>query len=74
MKPLGVAMAHFSHAFDPELFVIGGGLSCAGELLLDAIRESYESHLFLISKGADIRLAELGNDAGIIGASMLVIA
>ena len=73
MAPLGAAMAHISHAIDPELFVIGGGVSHAGQLLLDAIGESYASQLFLVSKGADIRLAELGNDAGIIGACMLAI-
>ena len=73
MEPLGVAMAHISHAIDPELFVIGGGVSHAGQLLLDAIRKSYESQIFLISKGAELRLAELGNDAGIIGACMLAI-
>ena len=53
--------------------MIGGGVSHAGQLLLDAIRKSYESQIFLISKGAELRLAELGNDAGIIGACMLAI-
>ncbi len=72
MYPLGVGLAHFSHAFDPEMYVIGGGVSLAGEVILDAVRKGYEAHLFLIGKGADIRLAELGNDAGVTGACALI--
>ena len=72
MYPLGVGLAHFSHAFDPEMYVIGGGVSQAGDVIVDAIRKGYEEHLFLTSKGADIRLAELGNDAGITGACALI--
>ena len=34
---LGVGLAHFSHAFDPEMYVIGGGVSLAGEVILDAV-------------------------------------
>jgi glucokinase len=72
MEPLGIGLAHFSHAIDPEVYVIGGGVSRAGELILKPIQKGFESNLHLISKGADICLAKLGNDAGIIGACMLV--
>lgn len=71
MGALGTGLAYFSHAFDPEVYVIGGGVSLAGGFIIDAIRKGYEKHLYLIQKGADIRLARLGNDAGITGACML---
>ena len=71
MYPLGKGLAYFSHAFDPEVYVIGGGVSLAGEIIVHAVRRGYEDNLYLIRKGADIRLAELGNDAGIIGACAL---
>lgn len=72
MYPLGVGLAHFSHAFDPELYVIGGGVSLAGDVIVDAVRKGYGAHLFLTETGADIRLAELGNDAGMTGACALI--
>jgi acetylglutamate kinase len=57
---------------DPEMIVLGGGVSGAGQFLLDAVRTKMESMVFY--KGMDyakIELAVLGNDAGIIGAAML---
>lgn len=76
-KTMGVladGMACYSHAFDPEVYVIGGGVSHAGQWLIDLIAELYNDRFYLIPEGADIRLAQLGNDAGIIGACMLVTA
>lgn len=73
MEPLGKAMAFFSHAFDPEVFMIGGGVSRAGEVILAPLRKHYQENLFLIQQGADIRAAELGNDAGIMGSCWLAI-
>ena len=72
MGALGTGLAYFSHAIDPELYVIGGGVSQAGELILDAVKKEYSRHLFLTDKGAEFALAVLGNDAGITGACMLV--
>lgn len=74
MGVLAEGMALFSHAFDPEVYVLGGGVSHAGQWLIDLVAEEYHPHFHLIPKGADIRLAQLGNDAGIIGACMLVAA
>lgn len=71
MGALGEGLAVFSHAFDPEAYIIGGGVSKAGQLIIDAIEKEYKKHLFLIDRGADIRLAALGNDAGIIGGYIL---
>lgn len=71
MGALGEGLSIFSHAFDPEIYVIGGGVSKAGQIIIDAIEKEYEKHFFLIEKGAKITLASLGNDAGIIGGSIL---
>ena len=73
MAPLGKAMAFFSHAFDPEVFMIGGGVSRAGDVILTPLKKHYKENLYLIQNGADIRAAELGNDAGMIGSCMLVM-
>lgn len=73
MGALGKGMAHFTHAFDPDVFVIGGGVSKAGSVIIDPLKKAYNRHLFLVDKGADILTATLGNDAGIIGACMLAI-
>ena len=72
MGVLGRAMAIFAHAFDPEVFVIGGGVSGAGVLITNAIYKEYKKNFFLTDKKNNIILAELGNDAGIIGAAALV--
>ena len=59
--------------FRPELILIGGGVSNAGEILLDGIRKKLSRYVLAydIVGGPDIRKAELGNDAGIIGAAFL---
>lgn len=73
MGVLGRGLAVFSKAFDPEAFVIGGGVSDAGNMIVEIIENAYCENLFLTEKGADIRLAKLGNDAGIIGAGNMVL-
>lgn len=73
MEPLGKALAYFSHSFDPEGYVIGGGVSRAGEILIEQIKKSYEKYIYLVPEAAEIVQAELGNDAGITGACMLAI-
>ncbi len=70
---LGQACASLSAVLDPQLFVFGGGVSIAGELLLDPVREAYRAHL--PARGfhpeADFAIAELVNDAGVVGAADL---
>ena len=70
---LGVGMANLAAAFDPGTFVIGGGVSAAGPLLLDPARETFRRQL--TGRGyrpeAQIVAAELGNEAGLIGAADL---
>ena len=70
---LGEALATLTAILDPAVFVIGGGVSEAGALLLDPAREAYSANV--TGKGhrpeAQIRAATLGNDAGIVGAADL---
>ena len=70
---LGAGLADLAAILDPGCFVIGGGVSEAGELLLNPAREAYEHGLTGRShrEFADVRLAELGPDAGLIGAADL---
>lgn len=57
---------------DPQMIVLGGGVSLAGEFLLDAVREELAPMIFVKSMPyASIELAQLGNEAGIIGAALL---
>ncbi len=70
---LGRGMAELSAVLDPGCFVVGGGVSEAGELLLGPARDAFRSYLV----GAGIRpfpeivAAQLGNDAGLVGAADL---
>ena len=70
---LGAGLADLAAILDPGCFVIGGGVSEAGELLVNPAREAYEHGLTGRShrEFADVRLAELGPDAGLIGAADL---
>ena len=70
---LGQGLADLAAILDPACFVIGGGVSEAGDLLLDPARVAFERAL--TGRGyrpvAEIRVAQLGEDAGIIGAADL---
>ncbi|MFC8501419.1 ROK family glucokinase [Pedococcus sp. NPDC057267] len=70
---LGVGIANLAAAFDPGMFVIGGGVSAAGDLLLEPATTMFRRSL--TGRGyrpqARIVLAELGNEAGLIGAADL---
>ena len=70
---LGKALANFACVTDPEAFVIGGGVSKAGDMLLDYIRPYYQKYAFPSCKDAAFVIAKLGNDAGIYGAAKLVL-
>lgn len=70
---LGLMLAQVAMTVDPEMFVIGGGVSRAGQFLIDVIYKYYD-HFSPISKNkAVLGLAKLGNDAGIYGAARLVL-
>ena len=70
---LGRGLAAIACVVNPEIFVIGGGVSKAGEMLFDYIRPHYEKYVFHGSKNTKFALATLGNDAGIVGAARLVL-
>lgn len=71
---LGEAIGSYVAILDPEVVVIGGGVSAAGDLLLDSIKAAYLEHL--PAKGfrpeLQIKVAEFVNDAGVVGAADLV--
>ncbi|MBR5579153.1 MAG: ROK family glucokinase [Lachnospiraceae bacterium] len=64
------AMAAMS---DPSIFVIGGGVSKAGEILLSYVEKYYKELAFFANRDVEFALASLGNDAGIIGAARLAL-
>lgn len=71
---LGLALSHVANTLSPSHIVIGGGVSAAGEFLRQKIAEkTYENIFPQIRDRCQISLAELGNDAGVIGASKLVL-
>lgn len=69
---LGIGLASVACVVNPECFVIGGGVSNAGKLLLDEVQEDFATHVFKPCKNVEFKLAELGNDAGIYGAAALI--
>lgn len=69
---LGRALSYVAAAVDPQMFVIGGGMSAAGEILLDYVEKYYRRYAFDPSKKTPFRLARLGNDAGIFGAARMI--
>ena len=72
---LGVAIANFVNIFNPEVVVIGGGVMAAGELLLEPARAEVAARALPPSKDV-VRIvpAELGVEAGMIGAAALAFA
>ena len=70
---LGYGLANLAAVTDPAVFVIGGGVSKAGEVLIPYIREPYMERAFFADKNVRFVLAKLGNDAGICGAAKLVL-
>lgn len=70
---LGKALANISCIIDPEVFVIGGGVSKNGYTLIENITKHYKANVFHASRDTKFELAELGNDAGIYGAAKLIL-
>ena len=69
---LGLAAANLSNALNPEYLVIGGGVSAAGDFLLKRVDENFKKFAFpTVRTSTQLKLAELGNDAGVIGAASL---
>lgn len=71
---LGNALAIFSCVADPDVIVIGGGVSKAGQVLIDCVEKYFRQYAFTACKDTKIKLATLGNDAGIYGAAKLILS
>lgn len=69
---LAYGIINLINILDPEVIILGGGVSLAGEFLLNSIKEKVAPRIFCKQAPyADILLSKIGNDAGIIGAAML---
>lgn len=72
---LGKSMAMLSIVLNPQRFILGGGMSKAGDILFQAVYEAYEKYSLPTSRqNVDIVPAVLGNDAGVVGAAGLIIS
>ena len=72
-KKLGLAMAQVACVVDPEVFVIGGGVSRAGQMLVDVTEKYFKQYAFHACRNAAFELAVLGNDAGVYGGAKAVL-
>lgn len=70
---LGKGLAAVGCVVNPEVFVLGGGVSKAGEILCGYVSKYYTKYVFHGCRSAQFKLATLGNDAGIYGAAKLVL-
>lgn len=69
---LGLATANISNILNPDSVIIGGGVSAAGEFLRSRVQQYFDRFSFpQVRQSTKIKIAELGNDAGIIGAASL---
>ena len=72
IKYLTITINNVISSFDPDMVILGGGVSRAGDFLLDAVKAALPDYLFYPSlQTPELRIASLGNDAGIIGAALL---
>ncbi|MCI5584035.1 MAG: ROK family glucokinase [Lachnospiraceae bacterium] len=70
---LGYALAATAAVVDPEAFIIGGGVSRAGDILIEYVQKYYVQYVWPGCRDRKFVLAKLGNDAGIYGAAKYVI-
>lgn len=73
-RHLGVALASLANIFDPDVIIIGGGVSAVGDLMLDPAREELRSRALPPMNKTPVKVAELGGDAGMIGAAAMAMA
>jgi glucokinase len=70
---LGLSLANIANTLNPEKIVLGGGVSKAGDILLETVNENFSKFAFsAVRNSTELALATLGNDAGVIGAAWLV--
>ena len=70
---LGHGLANLAVVTDPSVIVIGGGVSNAGDILLDYVKKYFQEKAFFANKNTEFILATLGNSAGICGAAKLIL-
>ncbi|MBQ0079072.1 MAG: ROK family glucokinase [Eubacterium sp.] len=70
---LGRAMSLIACVTDPEVFVLGGGMSRAGEILTDNVLKYYRKYAFHVSVDTPVAIATLGNDAGMYGCAKMIL-
>lgn len=70
---LGYSLAATAAVIDPEIFIIGGGVSKAGQFLVDRVQTYFKKYVWPGCRDIKFALAELGNDAGIYGAASMMI-
>ena len=70
---LGIATSHIANILNPSTIVLGGGVSAAGNYLKEHVEKYHRQYSFpQVRDVTKIRLATIGNDAGVIGAARLV--
>lgn len=70
---LGKGLATIANVVNPEVFVIGGGVSAGGQVVIDFIEKYFDKYVFHAARGTKFALAGLKNDAGVYGAAKLII-
>lgn len=71
---LGKALSNIACLFNPQIFVLGGGVSNAGDILIQYVQKYFVQNAYADCSKTEFAIASLGNDAGIYGASQLAIA
>lgn len=72
-KILGKALSQIACVVNPQVFVIGGGMSRAGNLLIEKVQSYYQQYAFHAARNTCFKLADLGNDAGIYGGVRMLL-
>lgn len=71
---LGLACGNIGNILNPESIVIGGGVSAAGDMIITGVEEYFQKFAFpTVKTSTKLKLAQLGNDAGVFGAASLII-
>lgn len=70
---LGYSLAATAAVIDPEIFIIGGGVSKAGQILVDRVQGYFKKYVWPGRRNISFALATLGNDAGIYGAAYTIL-
>jgi len=72
-RKLGVGLASLANAFSPEVIVVGGGASAAGDLLLEPAREEMRQRALGPNREVPVVAAHFGDEAGMLGAAMMAL-